>query len=436
MKQGWLTAIGCVLGLYAPARAEQLPPPPTIAQVNASSANIALGLTFWYEMFAKGNRCVLEERDVASKIQGLGSKISTHKDPAEQKLLIEYYNKHLLPAAKAWLVGVPGHGSYDELAARRAASLAWLSANRPAGPVNDAEQAKAYVAAYRAYQKRAADDHAYVMQLNQTSACHRKGSPPSGSAGAIPAINGFMSWQHETSPDAIERSLGSAREALVPAGLKGESEGTRLLAAAQGQLTTLRDHGKLLEDAYRVHYMLEAEKPTAERMTWFAPLYQGARATDLAEAPKRLGQMQDALAALIVKHVPQLKPSKAAGGAPGSTVKSVMKGKHIKASRATSELRKSDKEVTDTKDMGGGKVLVRKYRVVFTAFDAQYVTAANDLWKDLPGLPVAEVCALRGTVVRKYTKGLDRQLNKWLAEGDDVVAPILCKHATATGELP
>ena len=138
---------------------------------------------------------------------------------------------------------------------------------------------------------------------------------------------------------------------------------------------------------------------------------------------------------MIVRIIPQLKPLKAVGGAPASTVKTVMKGKHIRAARATSELRKSDKEVTDTKDVGNNKVLVRKYRVAFSAFDAQYVTPAHELWKDLPGLPIAEVCALRGTVVRRYTKGLDRELNKWLTEGDEVVAPILCKHATATGDL-
>lgn len=46
-----------------------------------------------------------------------------------------------------------------------------------------------------------------------------------------------------------------------------------------------------------------------------------------------------------------------------------------------------------------------------------------------------DVCALRHAIVRKYTKGIDVQLNKWLVMQSDVLSPMLCKEKASTGSL-
>ena len=116
-------------------------------------------------------------------------------------------------------------------------------------------------------------------------------------------------------------------------------------------------------------------------------------------------------------------------------MKKLLTGKHILASRATSALRTADKVTSDERTLTQTTVLVRTYKVAFTAFDVQWVTAPNEYWLDLPGIPVKEVCALHHGIARKYTKGIDVQLNKWLVMQTDILSPMLCKNKAATSSL-
>jgi len=410
-----------------------LPAPPEIDGKTAASFNLSSRMKLWFDIF-NGRSCILKETNPAAQIQGIGTMISQHRGtPQENAALAAYFNDHLMVHGKAWLAGVPGFGTWTELADRKNASFDWLEANQPKGPVDTAEQAKVYVAAYHAFTARAADDHKYSNALKAASPCHRQDKAPTGSP---QGARHFTIWSHLTSPVQIEQTLAPTREKLVPQTIPGEADAVRVLGEAKtAKLDRLFAYGKLLKDAYAAYGSLEQGKVAAERMTWFSTLYDGPRAKEMADAPRRVTEHQAALAALIVKLIPDVKPAKAVGGVPAATVKKVLTGKQILASRATSAVRTGDKVTTDEKALTETTVLVRTYNVAFTAFDVQWVTAAKETWLDIPGLPVKDVCALHHAVVRKYTKGVDVQLNKWLVMQSDVLSPMLCKEKASTSSL-
>ncbi len=410
-----------------------LPVPPKIEQKTADSFNLGRRMELWYQILTGARGCILSETNPAAQIQNLGTMISNHRNQQEQAVLLVYFNDHLIPHGTARLAGVPGFGTWGEIAAKKNASFDWMKANLPQGPADTAEQAKAYIAAYQAFRKRVTDDHRWGEALLAASGCHQSDQAPTGRP---QGVEPFTLWVHLTAPPQLEMALGPVRDTIVPQTNTAEVEATTLLTDAKSTtLDRLFIYGKLLKGAYGSYAALERSKPTAERMSWFAALYDGDRAVEMAHAPKRVLQLQADLAALIIKLIPDVKPDPSVGGGPGGTVKKVMKGKHILASRATSPIRTADKVTTDQRTLTETTALVRTYRVAFTAFDIEWVTAPNEYWLDLPGLPVANVCALHSAIMRKYSKGVDVQLNKWLVTQGDVLSPMLCAEKTSTNSF-
>ncbi|MFN0250901.1 MAG: hypothetical protein ACKV2T_28765 [Kofleriaceae bacterium] len=409
-----------------------LPTPPKIDQKQASGFNLTKRMELWYQILT-GRGCILSETNPAGQIQNLGTMISNHRDRTEQAALLEYFNNHLVPHGTARLAGVPGFGTWAEIAAKKNASFDWMKANLPQGPADTADQAKAYIAAYQAFRTRVTEDHAYGKALLAASSCHESDQAPTGRP---QGVEPFTIWVHLTAAPQLEAALAPVRDKIVPQTLPGEAEAQAVLNEAKSAtLDRLFIYGKLLKNAYSAYGTLERGKPTAERMSWFATLYDGDRAVQMAGAPARVIDLQAQLAALVLKLIPNVKPAPSVGGGPAGIVKKALTGKHILASRATSSIRNADKVTTDQRTLTETTALVRTYRIAFTAFDVQWVTAAKEGWLDLPGLPVAKVCALHSAIMRKYSKGVDVQLNKWLVEQGDVLSPMLCAERTSTSSF-
>lgn len=410
-----------------------LPTPPKIDEKTASGFNLAKRMELWYQILT-GRGCILSETNPAAQIQNLGTMISNHRDRTEQAALLVYFNDHLVPHGTARLAGVPGFGTWAEIADKKNASFDWMKANLPQGPADTAEQAKAYIAAFQAFRQRVTDDHTYGEALLAASGCHKSDQAPTGRA---QGVEPFTLWVHLTAPRQLESALAPVRDKIVPQTISGEVEARTVLTDAKSaKLDRLFIYGKLLKGAYDAYGVLESTKATAERVSWFATLYDGDRAVEMANAPKRVIQLQAELAALIIKLIPDVKPAPSVGGGPGGIVKKVMTGNHILAARATSPIRTADKVTTDQRTLTETTALVRTYRVAFTAFDIEWVTAANERWLDLPGLPVAKVCAIHNAIMRKYSKGVDVQLNKWLVMQGDVLSPMLCAEKASTSAFP
>jgi hypothetical protein len=411
-----------------------LPAPPKIDQKTASGFNLAKRMELWYQILTGARGCILSETNPAAQIQNLGTMISNHRDRTEQAALLVYFNDHLIPHGTARLAGVPGFGTWAEIADKKNASFDWMKANLPHGPADTAEQAKAYIAAYQAFRKRVTDDHAYGEALLAASGCHKSDQAPTGRP---QGVEPFTLWVHLTAPAQLEMELRPVRDTIVPQTNTAEVGATRVLTEAKSAtLDRLFTYGTLLKGAYDAYGALERSKSTAERMRWFAALYDGDRAVEMAGAPERVLQLQAELAALIIKLIPDVKPAPSVGGGPGGIVKKVMTGKHILASRATSPIRTADKVTTDQRTLTETTALVRTYRVAFTAFDIEWVTEASERWLDLPGLPATKVCALHNAIMRKYSKGVDVQLNKWLVMQGDVLSPMLCAEKASTSSFP
>lgn len=65
----------------------------------------------------------------------------------------------------------------------------------------------------------------------------------------------------------------------------------------------------------------------------------------------------------------------------------------------------------------------------FEGFDVEYVTRdVKPFWRDLPGLPLSELCSLTFAKARRYTRGFDRKLNRWVVVYASTAYPIPCKN--------
>jgi hypothetical protein len=172
----------------------------------------------------------------------------------------------------------------------------------------------------------------------------------------------------------------------------------------------------------------------------WAELFEGEEKTQLLAKGAAVTAAREKLVKALSTIFANIEPPKDTGDKGlGGTAKGLVKGRadKILTVRVTSSkdtykgsIEKFVKKISET------KVLMRKYEIRYDYFSMAYVSGDRpyDWWPDLPGLPAAEVCTLMVGVAKKYSKGVDVTIGKWLFETADIHYPILCKNATAVGK--
>ncbi len=431
-----------------PAGGGLQPPPPTSSYksrpLHSDLVRMHLALT---------QSCILAESDTGAMAR-LGEKVSSFKaEPADQPRFAAYYNDVLLPAYNAAKTGVLGFGTYEEIDARRAASMKALAELLPKGPVSDETQAQAFITAYRAYEERAAADFDYLSRLQQTSGCHAGTAPLE----KLPHLGGFSAWRRAVEPRNVVATLHELRDEAAPGG--GPSDRVeKLVAKLSGAVPTtpqegaagrkqrdqaalptdIKKLGQLARDAVMLYHQVKQANTNPRLLELWAGLYDGAEREALLSAPARAEQSLDALVTGAIKVLGQIEP-------PAATVKDkklltianplVKKRRGPALSvRVLSPMEKVDREETDTEDLGD-RVVVHKYRVVYDTFAIGFVGDDRPYawWPDLPGLPAKQVCTAMTGMARRYKKGRNVPLNKWLFVTDDIAIPILCRNKDKAG---
>ncbi len=414
-----------------PAVAQQIAPPPE--PKHFSSRSIHQNLQRWYENLTTD--CILAVRDDA-QMNRIAGQISKHPAQPDQGIYVNYFNKVLLPRYNALLAGVPGYGTYAEIDARREATMKFLNDGLPKGPAGTEAEIKAFIVAYKAYAKRAAEERKWLMGLHAISPCHREQRFEN-----ITLLKGFHNLNRFTDPAMVKSRLAEIRNPLVTHfGGMAELEGFFQKLESPSVTVDLLYWGEMIVDAAR-HFMklLEVEKLYVTLPLW-AEIFEGQEKTDLLAKQAAAVQMKEKVQKAIGTIFPNIEPPTGKGdkGLEG-TAKGLVKGRAVKllTVRVTSpkgtykgSIEKVVKKLSDT------KVLIRKYEIRYDHFGVAYVADERPYqwWPELPGLPAAEVCSLVIGVAKKYSKGVDVTIGKWLFETNDTRIPILCKNAGAAGK--
>jgi len=421
-----------LLALFAmPVLAQPIKPPPD--PQHFSSRPIHQNLMRWYDNLTTD--CILAVRDDA-QMNRIAGQISKHGQQPDQGIYADYFNKVLMPHYNALLKGVPGYGTYAEIDAKRQEHLKFLEEGLPKGPAGTEAEIRAFIAAYQAYAKRAAELRTWLMGLHRLSVCHREQRFEK-----TPLLGGFHNLNRFTDPAMVRYRLAERRDPLVPhfggmAGLEGffqdlenPKEEVDLMYWAELILRAVREYKALVE----------AEQKYVTLPLW-AEIFEGDEKTQLLAKGTAVTAAREKTQKAIGTIFANIEPpaNKGDKGLEG-TAKGLVKGRadKILTVRVTSgkgtykgSIEKIVKKLSET------KVLVRKYDIRYDHFGVAYVSGDRpyDWWPDLPGLPAAEVCTLIVGVAKKYSKGVDVTIGKWLFETSDVHYPILCKHATAAGK--
>lgn len=415
----------------APVGAQPFPPPPD--PQHFSSRPIHQNLLRWHDNLTTD--CILAVRDDA-QMNRIAGQISKHGQQPDQGIYADYFNKVLMPRYNALLKGVPGYGTYEEIDAKRQEFLKYLEEGLPKGPAGTEAELRAFIAAYQAYAKRAAEIRTWLMGLHKLSVCHREQRFEK-----TPLLGGFHNLNRFSDPAMVKHRLAERRDPLVPHfGGMGAIEGFFQDLENPKEEVDLIYWGELALTAVR-HYksLAEAEQKYVTLPQW-AELFEGEEKTQLLAKGATVTAAREKLVKALSTIFANIEPPKAKAdkGLEG-TAKGLVKGRadKILTVRVTSSkdtykgsVEKFVKKISET------KVLMRKYEIRYDYFSMAYVSGDRpyDWWPDLPGLPAAEVCTLMVGVAKKYSKGVDVTIGKWLFETSDIHYPILCKHANAVGK--
>ncbi|MBU1245062.1 hypothetical protein KJ612_17810 [Myxococcota bacterium] len=417
------------LAMFAlPAQAQPIKPPPD--PQHFSSRPIHQNLVRWYENLTTD--CILAVRDDA-QINRIAGQISKHQAQPDQGIYVNYFNKSLLPLYNALLAGVPGYGTYAEIDAHREAATKFLNEQLPKGPAGTEAEIRSFVASYQAYIKRAAEERKWLMGLHKLSACHREQRFEN-----ITMLKGFHNLNRFTDPAMVKARLAELRNPLVPHfGGMAELEGFFQKLESPKEEMDLFFYGQLVMDAVRTFKTLgEVETQFAVLPLW-AEIFEGDEKAELVGRLARITELKKKVFIAIGTIFNNIEPpaAKAEKSLLG-TAKSLVKASGVLSIRITSSKGTYNGSVTQYKKVTETKVLVRTVPIKYDHFGISYVSNERPYqwWPDLPGLPATDVCTLVVGVAKKYSKGVDVQLGKWLFYPNDNRIPILCKNKDAAGK--
>jgi hypothetical protein len=331
---------------------------------------------------------------------------------------------------------VPGYGTYAEIDAKRQEFMKYLEEGLPKGPAGTEAEIKVFIAAYQAYAKRAAEIRTWLMGLHKLSVCHREQRFEK-----TPLLGGFHNLNRFTDPAMVKHRLDEIRNPLVPHfGGMGTIDGFFQDLENPNETVDLMYWGELALSAVK-HYqtLVDAEQKYVTLPLW-AALFDGEEKTQLLAKGAALTAAREKMVKALGTIFSNIEPPSNKGdkGLAG-TAKGLVKGRDdkiltVRVTRSKDtykgSIEKFVKKISET------KVLMRKYEIRYDHFGVAYVSGDRPYhwWPDLPGLPAAEVCTLMIGVAKKYSKGVDVTIGKWLFETNDIHYPILCKNAGAAGK--
>lgn len=290
---GVVLVLACLSLPAGAAEGPRLPaPPPAIKRVTAPAVNLALSLDTWQKDAARG-ACFAAEPTLASDVKSTVARIQNHQDAAERKAAADWWDGEMRPWLVAWTSGVPGVGSYEELARRRDESLAFLKANEPRRPATTDAEKLALAQKLVAYRQRALEDYAFLERLRAMSACF-KSNRLADLDRPLGPFDGYENWHRLVDPLAIRRLDELRQEVLPPL---NDDDARKTIALLDTLPPDAREkRAEAIDLGLAVLARLAEDEPRAAIVAAFAPTYDDpAQRAEVAATARRVQETRAAL---------------------------------------------------------------------------------------------------------------------------------------------
>ncbi len=352
------------------------------------------------------------------------------QDDAARQAKLDHANAYRKYVARqAW--GIPGYGSYPELAGKADKLSADLEAAFPKVDPTQPKSAADVVAGYEAVQAKTAEAKAFYTALTRVSACADFAGKWNTLAGA--KINNRIADHAKPMVDVLYRSCGSH--------LDQPEEVARKLAAPAADLTGLHNQFSdvlhLFTRAEPVVALLPALPVWAQFVgknpTTFTTLVNANR-NSVAKCAESTTFLQGPGAQTLLKMIELNGMAKGGSDAKNEKIARGFLAQAIAIKASGGDSDSEDRIVTKGDKAYKVKFAWKDFQVdevskVGTGDDAGFKVAA------VPGLP-ADLCYVKFVNFRMYTKGVDVSLNSWDFNGGGNATPMLCQNAKRASPLP
>ncbi|MCX5747322.1 MAG: hypothetical protein NT062_33055 [Proteobacteria bacterium] len=411
------------------ADAAPLGPPPD-GNLSGQGKAVRRFLLLYANYAQDPNFCVISQRSAKGSFER-NAEIITQLPPEDAALLGPYFRDQFLPYFAPHFDGVPGLGTYDEIVARREASMAWLKANKAKGPAATPADIVRYTTEEKTYAARVHADHVWTEQLFAASACIRWAARSSMEGGKLYELGIYRrSWVNEQ--EALAQ-IHAARDALLPtlAGTQGHAPNVLKQIGGATSFASSSDLGVGLIELAGAVTSIDGETPAvATLQIWIANLVP-SEAKRLRALLDERDKLRADLVAVFDRLLPTMGlPVEVKDGAGTAQMKKLI-GKGALASRVIGKLESFDYSTTDA---GNGMEYNRPVR--FAGKHVTFTVVAKDPpfadhWPTGLGAAAGPLCHATSFEADFYSAGQGKTLHVWELNGGTAM-PIQCARKTAT----
>lgn len=398
-----VVAVGALVGRAA----AELPPPPP-GPTTGAGRTVAKFLELYYGYSRDPDFCIRSMRSAADAFTRNRATIAD-LGPAGAELGA-YLDQHLGPYFAPQWEGVPGFGTYAEVAARREATAAWIRANvPPSTPIASVADAERYAAAENAFFEKVEAERAWTEALFAAGPCVRYFANHSN---LDPQLGDFGAFRHWIGDASIAQMVIDARTKAFPR-IDGHARGASTLTHhVKGPFATASALGDALGMVVGSVRDIDADEP---RVALYQTLADRLRrgAAPIAQAMAQRTQIRARLVEWFQVSFPRMGVWPAVkDGAAAPLVKAWAKraGKVV-ASRVTDRMAGFD----EVRSEFAGNHYLRPVRFRGKTFGFQVVFAGPpwDGWPSM-GIPAAEICHSLSVSAVRYDAGADVELGRWV----------------------
>jgi len=364
-------------------------------------------------------RCAKGDAAFGQRLKDYAAKAAALQDPADRKTFGAYFAA-MQQEYDAQQLGIPGHGTYAELAKRRDQDVAEVEAAFPTIEPKTPAEMTATREAYAKFRARAQQLRELGLKLDAASPCLRH-------AGDWHAII------HGLQPDFVQERIQKHATPILNA-LRGpfstwSRDAEQLAVTGKHRPADADAMAKLVNSAVQKHAFLIEQKDAVAQLPGWADYAPAFGREWYRTAPQKRAELEQAMATIVDTYLGEVKPPAGPKDAASEkTFRAWYAGHHKGVKLLAVRIAEKGQRDRDTYDKQSGIKYREKYRFV----KAYYVTAA-DATTAVPNVDNSALCELRWATIIFYEKGFKVQLRTWMADAPPMrMSPMLCKHAKAT----
>lgn len=364
-------------------------------------------------------RCAKGDTGMASSLKSWAASAAELKDPTDRQAFSAYMAA-VQKAYDAQQVGIPGHGTYAELTARRAKELAEVEAAFPTitAPTTAAEMATIRDG-YKAYRARAGAAFALAEKLRDASPC-------------LDEAGDWNPIWHGLKPEFVEGRIDAHATPIGNQMMSGFSryvgDVEPMLAASTTRPADADAMAKLVHLALAYYQTAVELEPTIALAPAWAEFFVERDREKVKGAPAKIAALKASMLALVTQYLPEVKPP---AGKPDAASDKAFRTWHTRDRKGTKLL--GVRVATSGKNSAVTTERGVTYKKAWKFASAYFVTPLLKPHPEVPGFKTSDLCELHWVMLLYYEQGKFETLKRWHPNTNESVrmSTMLCKNATA-----